>query len=80
MKLIGGVSISKSIRPEVHLDGLELGYHVAEAHQGKGYAAEGAKAALEWAMERFCFQMAVWRFEKFILSINGRIYEKRQFN
>ena len=52
-ELIGSVCISKSTRPEVHLDGLELGYHVAEAHQGKGYATEGAKAALEWAMERF---------------------------
>ena len=51
-ELIGSVSISKSTRPEVHLDGLELGYHVAEAHQGKGYATEGAKAALEWVLER----------------------------
>ena len=52
-ELIGSISISKSVRPEVHLDGLEIGYHVAEAHQGKGYATEGAKAALEWAMKRF---------------------------
>ena len=52
-ELIGSVGISRRTRPEVHLDGLEIGYHVAEAYQGKGYATEGAKAALEWAVERF---------------------------
>ena len=50
-ELIGSVGIGKSIRPDVHLNGLELGYHVAEAHQGKGYATEGAKAAIEWVIE-----------------------------
>ena len=52
-ELIGSVGIGKRIRPEVHLDGLEIGYHVAEAYQGNGYATEGVIAALEWAIERF---------------------------
>ena len=52
-ELIGSVGIERRNRPEVHLNGLEIGYHVAEAYQRKGYATEGAKAALEWAIERF---------------------------
>jgi len=51
-ELIGSVSVGRSTRPDVHLDGLEMGYFVTEAHQGKGYATEGAKAALEWVINR----------------------------
>jgi RimJ/RimL family protein N-acetyltransferase len=31
--------------------GLEIGWALAQSHWGKGYATEGAKAAVNWAFE-----------------------------
>ena len=53
-ELIGNVGIVKRCRPEVKMDGLEIGYSVGEEYQRKGFATEGAKAAIKWAFSRFC--------------------------
>lgn len=46
-ELIGHVGISPV------LEGMEIGYAVAMAHQGRGYAAEAVKAFSAWAVRRF---------------------------
>ena len=51
-ELIGNVGVAYRNRPDVKLDGLEIGYNIGEAHQNKGYATEAAKAAVEWTFER----------------------------
>ena len=50
-ELIGNVGIAWRNRPEVNLNGLEIGYSIGEAHQGNGYATEAAKAAIKWAFD-----------------------------
>jgi len=48
-ELIGNIGIAWRIRPEVKLDGLEIGYSIGEAHQRQGYATEAVKAVIKWA-------------------------------
>ena len=51
-ELIGGVGVAWRTRPEVQLNGLEIGFGIAESHQCQGYATEAAKAAIEWAIKQ----------------------------
>lgn len=52
-ELIGHVGLS---RVE---EGVEIGYAVAMAHQGRGYGAEAVAAFSAWAMERFALP-GIW--------------------
>ncbi|MEO3946253.1 GNAT family N-acetyltransferase [Gorillibacterium sp. CAU 1737] len=49
-QLIGSISLSKFHGPEEELDHVEIGYHLGEAYQGKGYATEAAIAFVEWGL------------------------------
>lgn len=46
--LIGNVGLTKFHGPADELEDIEIGYHIGEAYQGKGYGTEAAKAAVEW--------------------------------
>ncbi len=50
-ELIGSVGLSKFHGVE-ELKDIEIGYDIAQAHQGKGYATEAARAAVAWGMDR----------------------------
>lgn len=49
-ELIGYIGITKFHGPEEELDAVELGYQIIEKHQGKGYATEATKAAVQWGL------------------------------
>jgi RimJ/RimL family protein N-acetyltransferase len=50
--LIGFVGITKFHGPDDELQDVEIGYHIGEAYQNKGYATEAVKAAVEWGFAR----------------------------
>lgn len=47
--LIGYIGLSKFHGTE-ELDDVEMGWQIAEAYQGNGYATEAAKTAVQWAL------------------------------
>ncbi|WP_438431598.1 GNAT family N-acetyltransferase [Gorillibacterium sp. sgz500922] len=49
-EFIGLVSLSKFHGPEEELENVEIGYHIGEAYQSKGYGTEAARAAVEWGL------------------------------
>ena len=49
-ELIGFLGLSKFHGPEEELENIELGYHIGEAYQGKGYATEAVKTAVQWGL------------------------------
>lgn len=51
-EMIGNIGISKFHGPDEELDDIEIGYCIAEAHQGMGHCTEAAKAAVQWGFER----------------------------
>ena len=50
-ELIGFIGLSKFHGPEEELEHVETGWQIAEAHQGKGYATEAARAAVQWGLK-----------------------------
>lgn len=53
----------------------EIGYVTAPAHKGKGYAAEGARALLDWAFRDAGFHRVVGRIEP-RNAASARVLEK----
>jgi len=49
-ELIGFIGLSKFHGPEEELENVEIGYQIGEAYQGKGYATEATKAAVQWGL------------------------------
>lgn len=49
-ELIGFVDVTKFHGPEDELKDVEIGYHIGEAYQGKGYGTEAARAAVKWGL------------------------------
>lgn len=52
-ELIGYVGLSRFHGMEM-LENVEIGWQISEAHQGRGYATEAAKAAVEWGLAELC--------------------------
>jgi RimJ/RimL family protein N-acetyltransferase len=50
-RLCGFVAISK-FHGKQELKEVELGYHIGEEFQGRGYGTEAAKAAVSWGLKR----------------------------
>jgi Acetyltransferases, including N-acetylases of ribosomal proteins len=50
-ELIGNVDLVKCRGDEI-LDYVNIGYQIGEKHQGKGYATEAVKTAVQWGFER----------------------------
>ncbi|WP_410770282.1 GNAT family N-acetyltransferase [Fontibacillus sp. BL9] len=48
--LIGFVGLTKFHGPDDELKDIEIGYHIGEAYQGRGYGTEATKAAVEWGL------------------------------
>lgn len=49
-ELIGFVGLSKFHGPDEELENIEIGYQIAEAYQGKGYATEAVKIVVQWGL------------------------------
>lgn len=56
-ELIGNVDLVKCRGDEV-LDYVNIGYQIGESFQGKGYATEAVKAAVDWGFEKLLEQAA----------------------
>ena len=50
-ELIGNVDLVKCRGDEI-LDHVNIGYQIGEKYQGKGYATEAVKAAVQWGFDR----------------------------
>jgi RimJ/RimL family protein N-acetyltransferase len=59
---------------EEHRTG-EIGYVVAPAHKGKGYAVEGSRALLDWAFRDGGFHRMIGRIEPRNVA-SARVLEK----
>ena len=68
-ELIGHVGLSQVE------EGIEIGYAVAAAHQGKGYAAEAVAAFSRWAIEKFHLPR-IWAILRADNAPSRRVLEK----
>jgi len=75
----GGCVGMVGIGPKAELDGeIELGYYIADEHQGRGYATEAARAMADWAFAHMPlpYLVAIVRHDN---PASSRVLEKLGF-